>query len=806
MIASQEFKDAIIAAGLTPPDEPIGDGKLHRFSSNGKPRNTDGWYVFHDDERPAGAFGCNRTQVDVKWSSKNKQTFTPEEKAAWRKRMDEAKAQRDADKAREHQECADKAADMWERAVGCAHPYAERKQITTEGARVLNGELLIPVYQGPKILVGLQRIKEDGEKLFLKGTEKQGNYMVMGRPSADKPVVICEGWATGVSIRMATGLCVVVAFDAGNLLHVAPKIRKAMQDAQIIIASDDDSIKGNDTGIKAATQAALQIKARIALPKWSTPDRGQGTDFNDLHISEGLDTVKAQILSAYDPSMVDNQPQVNAASDLTAQAANNPASGGAVTSQAVAAAPFSSIHEQDPIHHDTALYGGEGGDVATRQNAALDLNPLSQEAWLDFTTGWVYVEDSKRFIHLKTMRQLTSDAFNMAHAAVFAAHAPVEAGKKPNAALFLMKSSLCPVVHNTMYLPVMFNGDQIFAIDGIRYLNTYSDIWTPKTDENWQQHDAWQICLNHIKEILPDDWNDVLMFMAHNVQHPGRKILWAPIIVGVQGDGKTVLSKIMAAAMGPKNTKVVGMQATRSDFNSWAEGSCLAVFEEIRAPGHSRHDFMNKLKELITNDVIDVTAKGRDPRNIVNTQNYMALSNFKDALAIDEHDRRWGVFFTRFKNHTEVADSFDQAYWAKLNDYAIKGFPEVIRGWLLNVDISGFDRNARPKITDAKRMMTTSSMSEHAQSVKEAIDHGLKGLSNDVVSTSCLNEALIRIDRMAINTSRMSKALESLGYKKAGFVKWESSTHRVWVREDMEIDGSSKSRDKIRDLLNETTF
>jgi hypothetical protein len=274
--------------------------------------------------------------------------------------------------------------------------------------------------------------------------------------------------------------------------------------------------------------------------------------------------------------------------------------------------------------------------------------------------------------------------------------------------------------------------------------------------------------------------------------------------VGVQGDGKTVLSKIMAAAMGPKNTKVVGMQATRSDFNSWAEGSCLAVFEEIRAPGHSRHDFMNKLKELITNDVIDVTAKGRDPRNIVNTQNYMALSNFKDALAIDEHDRRWGVFFTRFKNHTEVADSFDQAYWAKLNDYAIKGFPEVIRGWLLNVDISGFDRNARPKITDAKRMMTTSSMSEHAQSVQEAIEIGGRGVCKEVVSTRCLNVILNDLERSTVNTSRLSKALESLGYKKTGVIKWESSTHRVWVREDIQIENNSRGNDMIRDMLNDT--
>ena len=54
----EAFRDAIAAAGLTPPDEIIGDGKLHRFSSNGRPRDESGWYKFFDDDRPAGAFGC----------------------------------------------------------------------------------------------------------------------------------------------------------------------------------------------------------------------------------------------------------------------------------------------------------------------------------------------------------------------------------------------------------------------------------------------------------------------------------------------------------------------------------------------------------------------------------------------------------------------------------------------------------------------------------------------------------------------------------------------------------------------------
>ncbi len=52
------FKTAIAAAGLTPPNSIDADGKIHRFSTNGKPRDDSGWYMLHLDGIPAGAFGC----------------------------------------------------------------------------------------------------------------------------------------------------------------------------------------------------------------------------------------------------------------------------------------------------------------------------------------------------------------------------------------------------------------------------------------------------------------------------------------------------------------------------------------------------------------------------------------------------------------------------------------------------------------------------------------------------------------------------------------------------------------------------
>lgn len=295
MTPSDQFRDAIAASGLTPPDSIIGDGKIHRFSTNGKPKDDAGWYVFHDDERPAGRFGCNRSGVDVTWSARDTREFTPEEKRAWRERMDQARQQRERELAETQAAAAAKAARMWEAAHDAAdlqHDYLARKQIPGIGARKLRDQLLVPMRHGPGALVGLQVIQPDGSRKFLTGTPAGGAYTTIGKPTRTGPIVICEGYATGGSIHLATGWCVVVAFSAGNLQAVAAKIRAALPEAQITLAADDDHRTEGNPGVTAANAAAALIGATIALPRWAG-DRGTGTDFNDLHVAEGLDAVRA---------------------------------------------------------------------------------------------------------------------------------------------------------------------------------------------------------------------------------------------------------------------------------------------------------------------------------------------------------------------------------------------------------------------------------------------------------------------------------------------------------------------------------
>jgi putative DNA primase/helicase len=252
--------------------------------------------------------GANRATVGTlialakeggyKSTAQDRKPIDPEDQA---RRIAEREARMAAEEAQakiDRDAAATRAAEMWARAtVVTAHPYVQRKLIEPEGARMLGDELLIPLRHGPGALVGLQRIKPDGTKLFLKGTPSGGAYTVLGRPDKQGTVVIAEGWATACSIRMATEHCVVVAFNSGNLAPVARKIRAALPDARMIIAADDDFQTKGNPGITDARKTAREVNALVAIPVWGL-NRGTGTDFNDLHLADGLAAVEDCIMKA----------------------------------------------------------------------------------------------------------------------------------------------------------------------------------------------------------------------------------------------------------------------------------------------------------------------------------------------------------------------------------------------------------------------------------------------------------------------------------------------------------------------------
>ncbi len=238
MNAESEFRDAIRAAGLIPPDM-IEPGKFHKFPGEGKGnRNTAAWCKLFPDGM-GGIFGDYSTGLSGNWQEKREKPFSAIEREAFKRHVAEARKQAEADLKKRQAAAARKAAAIWEAAkpAPADHPYLTRKGIKASGARLHDDALVIPMREGAA-LHSLQFIGPDGEKRFLAGGRVSGCYFPIGKPAG--ALCIVEGYATGASIHEATGCAVAVAFNAGNLGLVARALRAKFPELRIIVCADND--------------------------------------------------------------------------------------------------------------------------------------------------------------------------------------------------------------------------------------------------------------------------------------------------------------------------------------------------------------------------------------------------------------------------------------------------------------------------------------------------------------------------------------------------------------------------------------
>ena len=285
----KSLQDAIIGSGLTPLPQLIEDGRFHRFWCDGDARSRKlGWYkCTREGDLLFCAYGHWSRGISEKWSSKtHKQMTKDEHKAIAQMRADNNKREKEA-----HEKAALKAERLYSAAEKKgSHPYLQRKGIKLLGAKLWNNSVIVPIYDDGKICSA--QIISDTQKRFITGGKKKGCYTsVRDKSSSVETIVICEGWATAVSLNMALNCAVVVAFDAYNLTPVADKIRAKYPDSAITIAADNDCHKKLNVGITEARKAAEKIGARVVYPVFDEGD-SESTDFNDLHQKKGEQAIR----------------------------------------------------------------------------------------------------------------------------------------------------------------------------------------------------------------------------------------------------------------------------------------------------------------------------------------------------------------------------------------------------------------------------------------------------------------------------------------------------------------------------------
>lgn len=207
---------------------------------------------------------------------------TMQEVAVWRaegeksqaaiERVQQVAQQAAQETERKQREAAAKAAQMLAESELLTHPYMAAKGFPDERVNVLDGVMLVPMRVG-RDLVGAQQITAEGGKKFIFGQRSSMAEFVM-TAGQDGVHVVCEGYATGLSVRAALATLrrpyyVHVAFSAGNMKKIAQALPSGLA-----IADNDAS----ETGEKTCKE--------IGWPYWMSDTVGE--DCNDYHQRRGL--------------------------------------------------------------------------------------------------------------------------------------------------------------------------------------------------------------------------------------------------------------------------------------------------------------------------------------------------------------------------------------------------------------------------------------------------------------------------------------------------------------------------------------
>ena len=610
-------------------DVVIGTRRRCRAKDGGREKR--GWFQLYELPRAdgsglliVGSFGCfwgaENVVQKVELPSKERKAMSSEQLDALKariaadKKKAEAEAQRRADEAARHadyawRKCAEGSRDQSE--------YLKRKGIETHGGRFSpGGNFVIPMQDTERRTYGLQVIypqKKNGrdKDFWPAGLAKKGNFFLIGG-IPDRLLLIAEGFATAASLHQATNLPVAVAFDAGNLLPVAKSLRTKYKRAKILICADDDYLrkcKGcgkyhlsseivcphclltdesrKNEGVTAARNAALAVEGEVVFPGFTderpTDTKGP-TDFNDLHLLEGLHLVTAQ---------------VEATLTALGWSASRAARGGAGQPG-----------------------GGEQGERRQAQSVMELDDVVDRFMPLDDGTG-EYVFDAWTNKVAKRTQMI----------------ALLAAGVRGDD----IKRHPVWITRGAFYLDQV--GFDPSGKDTAVKLNTWRG-WPTKPQAGECEkllETLWYLCGKEDNQEEVYNW--ILNWMAYPLQNPGAKMASAIIMHGPQGTGKSSVFQTLAKIYGDYST-VLNQRGLEDKFNSdWSDSKLFILAEEVVTRAEMWH-IKNELKELVTGEWIRINPKNIAAYRQRNQVNIAYLSNENQPLPLDNDDRRHLVVYT----------------------------------------------------------------------------------------------------------------------------------------------------------------
>ncbi len=320
-----------------------------------------------------------------------------------------------------------------------------------------------------------------------------------------------------------------------------------------------------------------------------------------------------------------------------------------------------------------------------------------------------------------------------------------------------------PRADSSCFRPDLSPGE-IIKVDRHSYVNTYWPIKTPK-----REGDAGPF-LAHLAKVLPDvrDQQILMSYMAACVQHQGVKFQWAPLLQGVEGNGKTLFTRCVAFAIGDKYVHFPKASQIAKQFNGWMYGKIFIGVEDIYVPD-SQREILEELKPMITGDRMEIESKGVDQITQWVCCNFMLNSNHKDGIRKTRNDRRFAPFYCAQQQNEDLArDGMTNGYFPKLYDWLRAGGYEIVNNLLRTYQIPDEFNPSLGHIaplTSSTTEAITYGLGRAEQEIVEAIEREERGFKGGWISSMHVDLLLDRIGMAGrIPPNKRRDLLQNIGY------------------------------------------
>lgn len=408
---------------------------------------------------------------------------------------------------------------------------------------------------------------------------------------------------------------------------------------------------------------------------------------------------------------------------------------------------------------------------------------MDKDAKPDWCTGWVYLKNGDRFYHVDAKTELTERGFNATYDRMVLSEEDRMLGVATpgsHAASLALNIYKIPTVDNTVYLPGF---DKVIEVNGKLCANTFDETSVPaaKAPETREEQRAIELWERHFAVLLEDETerNLVLDYLAYNVQFPAEKVLWAIVMQGAEGGGKTAIYNLLARVVGAQNVSPLSATELQDKYTGWAEGRKMVFIEEIRLHGSNRYEVLDKMKPYVTNEQVTIRRMNRDSYDIPNVTNYILFTNYWDALPLSRMDRRYYVVGTSFQTKEQLDDwnAEHPNYFADLYN-AVRDHGDVLRHWLLHRQLSDAFQPKRPAPDSAAKykMRDQSDGSDEADALADVLESSTDPeISNRLLNAEKLKAALDNMGGMVPYGRAFNSLLTKAGFFFLGRFRVEPS-------------------------------